>query len=92
MADVVSGRPLDSAALAGLNVADFAFASTAALEPLEDWPGQDRALEALRLAAAMPHAEFNLFVLGTPGSGRRSAARARSMRDIWGMIRRIIPP
>jgi len=76
MADVVSGRSLDPAALAGLNVADFAFASTAALEPLEDWPGQDRALEALRLAAAMPHAEFNLFVLGTPGSGRRSAARA----------------
>ncbi len=75
MAEVVSGRPLSPDALVVLGAGDFRFDTTAEVEPLVDWPGQERALEALRLAAAMPHADYNLFVLGTPGSGRRSAAR-----------------
>ena len=76
MAEVVSGLALDPDLLGGLGAEGLGFATTAELEPLVDWPGQGRALEALRLAAAVPHADFNLFVLGTPGSGRRSAARA----------------
>lgn len=76
MDDAVSGRPLDPDRLAPVTAADFSFTTTAGLEPLDDWPGQARALDALRLAAAMAHSDFNLFVMGTPGSGRSSAARA----------------
>ncbi len=52
------------------------FETTAELAPLDDWPGQDRALGAIRMAAGMAHPDFNVFVLGNPGSGRHSAARA----------------
>jgi len=51
-------------------------AATEGLDPLDGWPGQDRALDAIRLAAQTGHSDFNLFVLGPTGSGRHSAARA----------------
>ena len=38
--------------------------------------GQDRALKAIRLAAKMSGADFNLFALGPPGCGRHAAVRA----------------
>ncbi|MEX5726797.1 lon-related putative ATP-dependent protease [Rhodovulum iodosum] len=76
MGDPATGTPLTPAALNDARTFGFGFASTAELDPLKDWPGQDRALEAMRLAAEIPHADFNLFVLGPPGSGRHSAARA----------------
>lgn len=52
------------------------FASTAELggEPPE-LLGQDRALEAIHLAAHIERPGFNLFVIGAPGSGKRAAVR-----------------
>ncbi|MFC3119723.1 Lon-like protease helical domain-containing protein [Jhaorihella thermophila] len=35
--------------------------------------GQDRAMDAIRLAAGVRHADFNLFVQGSSGMGRRRA-------------------
>lgn len=76
MVEITSGKPLDPAALAACAPFAFSFKTTDELDPLDDWPGQDRALEALRLAAEIPHPDFNLFVLGPPGTGRHNAARA----------------
>ncbi|TCO72410.1 Lon protease family protein [Rhodovulum euryhalinum] len=72
---IATGQPLAPADLAGQEDFDLGFATTAELDPLEDWPGQDRALGALRLAAETSHDDFNLYVLGTPGTGRHSATR-----------------
>lgn len=35
--------------------------------------GQERAIDAIRLSARISHRDFNLFVLGPPGTGRRAA-------------------
>ncbi len=51
----------------------FPFASTAELDGPADLVGQDRALDAIRLAGAIPHRDFNLFALGPEGTGRHSA-------------------
>lgn len=51
----------------------FDFATTADLEPLPALIGQQRALDAIRLAARISHQGFNLFVLGPEGSGRHTA-------------------
>ncbi len=52
------------------------FKDTSALEPLPGLIGQDRALGAIRLAASMAQADFNLFVLGPDGAGRHSAVQS----------------
>lgn len=49
------------------------FATTAELEPLEGFLGQERALEALNFGADIDRPGFNLFVLGVPSSGRHTA-------------------
>lgn len=54
----------------------FQFATTEELEPLDDLIGQDRALDAIRFGTGMARQGYNLFVLGTPRSGRHSAIRA----------------
>ncbi len=54
----------------------FRFKTTDDLEPLVDLVGQDRALEAIRFGTGMPRQGYNLFVLGTPRSGRHDAVRA----------------
>ncbi|MHC0053069.1 Lon protease family protein [Actibacterium sp. D379-3] len=67
------------------------FETTRDLAPLDDWLGQDRALDAIRMAAQTRHRDFNLFVLGTPGSGRHHATRGvlepvaqgRAVPDDW---------
>ncbi|NNU78992.1 AAA family ATPase [Halovulum dunhuangense] len=77
MADFTTGKPLGAERMDGaVDPRTLGFATTADLEPLDAWPGQDRALEAVRMAAGMEHADFNLFVLGRQGTGRHSAARA----------------
>lgn len=48
------------------------FQSTAELETAAVAIGQDRAVAALRFAAAMPHVGYNAFVLGPEGAGRRT--------------------
>ena len=52
----------------------FHFKTTNDLAPLEYIVGQERALEAIRFGAAMPHADYHLFLLGAPGTGRHMTA------------------
>jgi len=56
--------------------AGLGFETTAGLEPVEGLVGQDRAMEAIRLAAGMRASDFNLFVQGPPGMGRHSSVDA----------------
>jgi len=63
------------------DAARFPFATTAeiAVDDRRDGAGlvgQDRALKAIRLAARISGADFNLFALGPPGCGRHVAVRA----------------
>ncbi|MDO8986221.1 Lon protease family protein [Cypionkella sp.] len=51
------------------------FEDTSNLEPLPGLIGQERALGAIKLAASITHADFNLFVLGPGGAGRHSAVQ-----------------
>lgn len=60
---------------ADIDPADFPFETTAELPGADGWLGQDRAVDAIRMAAAIRHSDFNAFVLGPPGSGRRRAVR-----------------
>jgi len=53
--------------------ASLGFSTTEELEPLEGLIGQDRAMEAIRLAAGMRSSDFNLFVQGPPGIGRHDS-------------------
>ena len=82
--DVKLVRPATDAAALG-------FRTTAELEPLAGLIGQDRALGAIRFATGMDKRGYNLFVLGQPGLGRRTAvlnylgeqAAARPAPDDW---------
>lgn len=49
------------------------FETTQSLTPFEGLLGQDRALDAIRLAAEVGHKGFNLYVLGPEGAGRHAA-------------------
>ena len=51
----------------------FDFKTTKDLTSLDDLIGQKRALDAIAMAAKIRHHDFNLFVLGNPGSGRHTA-------------------
>ncbi len=51
------------------------FQTTADLAEFDEFIGQDRALDAIRLSSTIAHRDFNLFVLGPVGSGRHSAVR-----------------
>jgi len=51
---------------------ELPFASTDALEPLNEIVGQDRAREAVRFALAMPHNGYNVYALGRSGLGKRT--------------------
>lgn len=53
----------------------FRFDGSDELPLPEPWLGQDRAVDAIRMAAQLPHADFHAFVLGQPGSGRHRIAR-----------------
>ena len=55
--------------------AAFAFQSTAELEQPDGILGQDRAVEAIDFGTDMSLAGYNLFVLGSPGSGRHDYVR-----------------
>jgi lon-related putative ATP-dependent protease len=52
------------------------FQTTDDLEDLTWIPGQDRALDAVRLAVGVRRTGFNVFVLGPPGSGRETLVRS----------------
>ena len=56
------------------------FTDTTSLKPVNGFIGQDRAIDAIRLAAGIAHKEFNLYVLGREGTGRHTAV-ARMLSD-----------
>ena len=73
------GQGLSADALRrSVDAASLGFKTTADLEP-DDGPllGQDRALADLDFGLKMRGRDFNIFVLGPPGSGKRTAVRAR---------------
>ncbi|MBI2893663.1 MAG: AAA family ATPase [Deltaproteobacteria bacterium] len=48
------------------------FRTTEELEPLDDFVGQERAIRALRVGLGIDREGYNLFVAGSPGTGRVS--------------------
>lgn len=78
----------------------FAFTTTADLDPLDGFMGQDRALEAIAFGTAIERAGFNLFVLGQPGTGRHTAvgdyltrlAADRPVPDDWVYVNNFADP
>ena len=69
--------------------AQLRFRSTAELEDLEQIIGQDRALEAIRFAAAIRRDGYNLFVLGPSGTGKHATVE-RLLRER--AAREAVPP
>lgn len=50
----------------------FSFQSTSELEDLDDVPGQQRAIEAIRFGIGIRREGYNLYALGVPGAGRHA--------------------
>ena len=70
--------PLPVAELAHrCDAAQFAFASTDDLEDISAFPGQQRAADAIELAAGIDRDGYNLFVMGPAGCGRHTLVRQR---------------
>lgn len=65
----------------GCDPAELGFTTTEDLEPLDRLIGQDRAVEAIALAAGIRNRRFNLFVHGPEGSGRHSAVLEMLRRE-----------
>lgn len=53
----------------------LAFRTTAELEPLQAFPGQERAIQAVQFGLAICHEGYNLFALGPRGVGKLSLVR-----------------
>lgn len=56
------------------NVSEFQFQTTADLQDLGEFVGQDRALEAVRFGVGIRRQGFNLFLLGPAGTGKYAIA------------------
>jgi len=54
------------------DLSSLGFDTTDDLKELEEIPGQERALEAIRFGVDIKHHGFNLFVMGPSGMGKRS--------------------
>ena len=57
------------------DTARFTFTTTAELDDLNEGIGQIRAIEAAHFGIGMRHAGYNLYVMGQPGSGKRTLIR-----------------
>lgn len=58
------------------DLSSLKFASTAELEDLTEFVGQERALEAVRFGTGIQRQGFNLFLLGPAGMGKFTTVRA----------------
>ena len=57
--------------------ASFAFKTTAEIAPIRGLIGQDRALAAIEFGTEMRSMDYNIFVLGPPASGKRTALKTQ---------------
>src|SRR5512143_3723225 len=81
-ADPPGIAPLPAAALRRrCDPARFTFQTTAELEPLDGIMGQARAVEAVQFGLAMRRQGYNLFVLGPPGTGKRTVVQHFTRRQ-----------
>jgi len=55
--------------------AHFNFGDTSEVEPLKDFIGQKRAIEALRLGLEIESPGYNIFVTGHTGTGKKAVIR-----------------
>lgn len=70
-------EPLPASALfRHTDLSALAFRTTKDLTDVETLIGQDRALDAVRFAARMRSRGYNLFVIGSKGSGKHAAVRS----------------
>ncbi len=77
MIQKIGPRELSAQVLAApVTEEDFDFETTDTLDEMNDWFGQGRSVDAIRMAATIAHSDFNAFVLGTPGSGRHTITKA----------------
>ncbi|UWQ60985.1 AAA family ATPase (plasmid) [Leisingera caerulea] len=77
MAGNLGPDPLTAAELRpALPSAKLRFTLTDELDGAQEWLGQDRAVDAIRMSATVPHEDFHVFVLGQPGSGRHVIAQS----------------
>jgi predicted ATP-dependent protease len=60
---------------------ELAFATTADIDTVADWAGQERALGALELGLRVPHAGFNIYVCGLGGTHREQTV-AKLLTDL----------
>ena len=71
-----STHSLDPAKLRpGIDANSLGFKTTEDLDPTVGLIGQERALSAIRFGASIKQPDFNLFVLGPPGSGKTTAVK-----------------
>ncbi|MBW1800716.1 MAG: AAA family ATPase, partial [Deltaproteobacteria bacterium] len=76
MSDIISNHEVAVDKLRWrVDPAKLPFETTADLTPLKDIIGQKRGVEAIRFGMGMSKSGFNVFVTGTPGSGRLSTVR-----------------
>lgn len=94
-------RPLPAGKLyTECNPAKFDFKSTASLQPLDEFIGQNRAVESVRFAIGMEHKGYNLFAFGPQGTGKssliRKFLRVKSVEepvpDDWCYIHNFVEP
>jgi predicted ATP-dependent protease len=73
----VEHMPLSAGAVRRVVEANgLGFKTTSELEPISGLIGQDRALRAIEFGARMKAHDYNIFVLGPPASGKRTAVKA----------------
>ncbi len=60
---------------------ELGFDTTDTLESLEGFPGQERAIEAIEFGIGIRHEGYNLFAVGSAGSGRHSLVQTYLERE-----------
>lgn len=70
--------PLDPSELRRtVDAASLGFKSTADITPIRGLIGQERAMTAIEFGTAMRAMDYNIFVLGPPASGKRTALKTQ---------------
>jgi predicted ATP-dependent protease len=69
------------AAAFSVPAAELAFKTTADVDIIADWAGQERALGALEIGLRVPHAGFNIYVCGLGGTHREQTV-AKLLSDL----------